>query len=68
VACISPSIVAPFEDRSISIAVDCLVPDRMATCRSLFSDFLDVGRLRDEVVDAAATRFFADFAIGISLG
>jgi hypothetical protein len=66
VACIIASIVAPLGDRSISIAIDCFVVAREELRCVAFSTFPEVGRLRDEA--AAATRFFADFAIGISLG
>jgi hypothetical protein len=56
-------------ERSISIAADCLVPDRTAAARSPFCLALPgFGRLRADAADLAAVRFFAVFVIGISFG
>jgi hypothetical protein len=62
-------MLAPLGERSISIAVDCFVPDRTALARLLFClALLGFGRLREDAADLAAVRFFAVFVIGISFG
>jgi hypothetical protein len=62
-------MLAPPGERSISIAADCLVPDRTAVTRlPICLALLGFGRLREDAPDLAAVRFFAVFVIGISFG
>jgi hypothetical protein len=61
-------MVAPPGELNISIAADCLVPDRTAVRPPFSPAFLAVVRLLDDVAEFAAVRFFAAFRIGISFG
>src|SRR5262245_51303242 len=66
VAFVSAAMVAPPEERSISMAADCFVPGRTARLPFLPA-LLGFGRLLDGAAERAAVRFFAVFVIGISL-
>jgi hypothetical protein len=52
----------------MSMAADCLVPDRTAVRAPFSPAFLAFGRLLDDAADPALVRFFAAFRIGISFG
>jgi len=65
---VSAAIVVPPGERSISMAADCFVPDRMAV-RSFFClACLVFARLLDDAAALVAVRFLAAICMGISFG